>query len=424
MCKFALLLLTSLALAAPVHATEDIVLRHTLSGSALDALATLVLRFNDEQKGKARVLLQDLHGIDDQARRHLPQMALLDDDDSLEYFLTRPRFKPLHQVMKEAGEKLDMQQFLPLVADAVDDNAGRLQALPLGLSLPVLLWNKEAYRQAGLDAELPPKTWWEVQERAGKLFDAGNKCPLTTSRFTWVHLENLSSQHGEPIALRERNGVPKLVLNRLVNVKHLALLASWHKSFYFHYFGPGNEADQKFLSGECSMYTGESALYQRALQSGVAVGMAPLPYYDDVHDVAPGKVMPNGTALWVLAGGKKNDYRIMARFVSFLLRPQVQQEWLQATGYLPMTQIARAGLKGNGATAVLLQAAGPRLSERKPLTTRTKQGDAQVRMHAIVGEEVARIWSDGRPAKEVLDKAMLRVNSLADRPLASGRGGK
>lgn len=416
------LLLLAVSCITPAHAADDVVLRHAVTGQTLDALATLVLRFNDEQKGKARVLLQDLNSLDEVERRKLPQLAFLETDDSLRYFNTLPRFRPLHQVMTEAGEKLDRQQFIPLVADAVDDNTGRLQALPLGLSLPVLLWNKEAYRQAGLDPEKPPKTWWEVQARAGQLFDAGYKCPLTTSRFTWVHLENLSSQHGEPIAVREKSGVPKFVMNRMVNVKHLALLASWQKSFYFHYFGAGNEADQKFISGECSMFTGESALYQRAQQAGVVVGMASLPYYDDVRDAAPAKVMPDGEALWVLAGAKKAEYKVVARFMSFMLRPQVQQEWLQATGFLPMTQAAKAALKAGGVPVLALNGANARMSEHKPITTRAKQsGEAAQRIHAIVGEEVARVWSDGRPAKEALDKAMLRMNSLADRPQVSAR---
>ena len=84
---------------------QEITLRHELEGKALDILATQVLRFNDEQKGKGKVVLQDARGLEN--KHALPQLALLDPDDSMEFFGTRPRFRPLHEVMREGGQKLD-----------------------------------------------------------------------------------------------------------------------------------------------------------------------------------------------------------------------------------------------------------------------------------------------------------------------------
>ena len=398
------------ALAASAQAGEEIILRQALTGKAHGVLATLVQRFNDEQKGRARVLLQDLRTVEVADRRQPPQLALLDSDDSIEFFGTRPRFKPLHQVMSESGERLDARQFFPLLADAVDDPLGRLQALPLGLSLPVLMWNKEDFRKAGLDPENPPKTWWEVQARAASLFDAGVQCPFTSSRFARVHLENLSSQHGEAIAVREKNGATRVALNQLVDVKHIALLASWYKSSYFRYFGAGAESDQKFIAGECAMFTGESALYAEALRGGFGVGVAELPYYDDVRGATPHKVLPDGAALWVLAGHKKHEYKLAARFVSFMLRPKIQQEWVQATAYLPMMPGALKAFQDTGVAPAFLEAATRRLVERKSATTRTRHGSGLNRARDILDQEIAAVWADAKPAKEALDSAMNRIN--------------
>ena len=417
MLRIGWLLLLWFGLGPPALARDEIVLRHALSGKSLDALATLALRFNDEQKGRATVLLQGLSGLDDDARRQLPHLALLDADDGAEFFGTRPRFKMLHQVMAESGEKLGAERFFPLVADAVDDTLGRLQALPLGLSLPVLMWNKDAFRKAGLDPERAPRTWWEVQERAGSLYDAGIKCPFTSSRFAWVHLENLSSQHGEAFAVREKSGATKVALNRLVNVKHIALMASWYKSYYLHYFGSGAESDRKFVAGECAMLTGASSLYAEAARGGFAVGVAELPYYDDVRDATPSKVLPDGAALWILAGHKKKDYQVAARFVSFMLKPQMQLEWVRATGYLPMTPAAIEALKAAGVAPTLLEAATRRLSERKSATLRTKHGAGLNLMREILNEEIAAVWANAKPAKEALDTATRRFNN---RPASAG----
>ncbi len=386
---------------------QDISLRHDLDGKALDTLATLVLRFNDELKGKGRVVLQDSRGLEN--RQVLPELALLDPDDSMEFFGTRPRFRPLHEVMHEAGQKFDAKQFYPQVADAVDDASGRIQALPLGLALPVLFINRTAFRKAGLDPDNPGKTWWELQKTAGEIYDHGGKCPLTTVRFAWVHSENISTQAGE--AVTGKDGKADTVLaNGMVNVKHLALLASWQKSRYFHYSGPAREGNRRFLSGECAMLTGESSLFAEARRAGVDVGIAPLPHYDDVYSPKPADVLPDGAGLWVLAGHKKDDYKLVARFMTFLLRPDVQREWVQATSYLPMTPGAVTALRDSGIPQHLLDAAEKRLSVSHKGSTRVKHGPIRDRLHEFLGEEVAFVWTTDRAAKEALDNAVRRVN--------------
>ncbi|OHC61402.1 MAG: hypothetical protein A2040_12350 [Rhodocyclales bacterium GWA2_65_19] len=388
-------------------------MRHDLDGKRLDTLATLVLRFNDELKGKGRVLLQDVRGLEN--RQALPHLALLDPDDSMEFFGTRPRFRPLHAVMREGRQRLDATKFYPQVADAVNDASGRIQALPIALALPVLFTNREVLRKAGVDPDQPVKTWWELQKVAGEIYDHGGKCPLTTARFAWVHSENVATQHGEPVVGRVGR-VDRVLVNGMVNVKHLALLASWQKSRYFHYSGPGLEGNQRFLSGECAMLTGESSLYAEARRAGLDVGVTALPHYDDVYGVKPADVLPDGAGLWVLAGHKKEDYKLAARFVAFMMRPEVQKEWVHATSYLPMTPVAVTALRDSGIPQHLLDAAQKRLSVSRKGSTRAKHGPIRDRLHEFLGEEVAFVWTTDRPAKEALDNTVRRVNAAIAPP--------
>lgn len=392
---------------------QDISLRHELDGKALDILATQVLRFNDEQKGRGKVVLQDARGVDN--KHALPHMALLDPDDSLEFFGTRPRFRPLHEVMHDAGVKLDAVQFYPQVADAVDDAGGRLQALPLALSLPVLLINRAAMRKAGLDPERQAATWWELQKLAGDLYDKGTKCPLTTGRFAWIHSENITAQAGE--AMTQKTGATeKVLINGMVNVKHLALLASWQKSRYFHYEGPGREGYRRFLGGECAMITAESSLYAEVRRAGLDVTIQALPHYDDVYAAKPGDVLPDGAGLWILAGHGKDENKLAARFVAYLMRPEVQKEWVRITGYLPMMPGALAALRDSDIPPPLLDAAQRRLSVSRKGSTRPKHGPLRDRLHEFLGEEVSFVWSTGRAAKEALDNTARRVNAVLAAP--------
>jgi len=411
----------------PEPVPQELVLRHGITGAALDTLATLVLRFNGEEvklkTGGGRIQLEDVQGVADKAR--LPQLALFDQDDAQAMFETRPRFRPLHQVMAADKKPFDTKRFYPQMLDAVDDLAGKMQALPLALSLPVLFYNKAALTKAGLNPEVPPKTWWETQEYAGKLRDAGSKCPLTSSRFTWVHLENVAAQHGEPLVVKSGKQ-DQLALNNLVNVKHMALLTSWQKSFYFIYSGPGREGDDRFASGECAMLTGESALYARLVKQKPAFpfGVAVLPHYDDVYGARPAQVLPDGAALWVLAADKKPEQQVIARFIAFLLKPEVQREWVRATGFLPMTADAVQALREAGGDPALLAQAEQRLSMQKRDSARTKSGFGRSRIRNILNEEIEFVWGNQKPPKEALDTAVARSASILLAPPDSTKTAK
>jgi len=410
------------AVAPPPAEPQEIVLRHALSGAPIDALATLVLRFNDEEAklktGRGRIQLEDARSIANKAR--LPHLALFDQDDALEMFGSRPRFRPLHQVMTAGKQAFDAKRFYPQMFDAVDDIAGKMQALPLALSLPVLFYNKAAFAKAGLDPDVPPKTWWEVQDYAGKLRDAGSQCPLTSSRFAWVHVENVAAQHNEPLVVK--NGKQdQLALNNMVNVKHMALLTSWQKSFYFIYSGPGREGDDRFVKGECGMLTGESALYARLRKEnpGFPFGVAVLPHYDDVYGVQAAKVLPDGAALWVLAADKKPEQQVIARFIAFLMRPEVQRDWVRATGFLPMSAAAVQALRESGGDPKLLVQAEERLSMPKRDAARTKSGFGRNRIRNILNEEIEFVWGNQKPPKAALDSAVARAAPvLAPAPAA------
>jgi sn-glycerol 3-phosphate transport system substrate-binding protein len=396
-------------MALPLAGAQEIVLRHSLQGKALDALATMTLKFNDGQKGKAKVVLQNTDNLTAQERAQLPAAALFSLDESTLYFSTRPRFVPLYQLLKDSGERIDFGDFYPQITDAISDSAGRMQALPMSLAVPLLFRNKAYFAKAGLDPEKAPATWAEVQDVAGKLFDAGYTCPLTSSYFSRLHAENVSTQHGQGVAGKG----DKAALNTLINVKHLALLISWQKSRYFHYYGPHREAEDKFLSGECAMITADSTLFSRLSPTeGVHAGASSLPYHDDTYTMTPDKVLPEGASLWAIAGKKKDEYKVLARYIKFLLEAQNQRDWVKATAALPMSRSAMVALKDAGAfTPAILNAAEKRLSNTQKDSGVIRNEVSRSRMRAILDEELESVWANKKPAKQALDDAMLRYNS-------------
>lgn len=85
--------------------------------------------------------------------------------------------KPVYEVFKDAGINFDESQFVPTVAGYYTDaKSGHLLSQPFNSSTPVLYYNKDAFKKAGLDPEQPPKTWQELADYTAKLRAAGMKC--------------------------------------------------------------------------------------------------------------------------------------------------------------------------------------------------------------------------------------------------------
>lgn len=68
-----------------------------------------------------------------------------------------PAIKPVHQLFKEAGIPFDPTIYLPAVRGYYSDAAGRMVAMPFNSSTPVLWYNKDAFRKAGLDPNAPQR---------------------------------------------------------------------------------------------------------------------------------------------------------------------------------------------------------------------------------------------------------------------------
>lgn len=310
--------------------------------------------------------------------------------------------------MAKAGEPLNFGELSGDLKAGVVDAKGRLVALPVVYSTPVLFYNKNAFRKAKLDPEQPPKTWFEMQGMLDKLQDAGYACPYTSSWPVWVHIDNVSAVSGVP-AMSEKG---QLTFNGLPQVKHLAMMATWTKANYFKLFGRRDEASAKFHDGECAMISTDSREFTNFRDAkGVELGVAPLPYHDDVYGGRQSS-LADGASLWVGAGRSPAQYKQAAKFVSFLLSPEMQVEMVRAYGGLPLTAAARAAthskvLKDDDKTLEIAYAS-LKGNGGKPAVRVANIDPVRI----IANEELEAVWADKTPAKAALDTSVNRGNAL------------
>jgi sn-glycerol 3-phosphate transport system substrate-binding protein len=259
--------------------------------------------------------------------------------------------KPVYEVMAESGLPFDPNAYLPTVTSYYTTTDGKMLSMPFNSSTPILWYNVDAFKKAGLDPDKPPATWPEVGEYCKKLVAAGYGGGFSTAWISWIQIENFSAWHNIPMGTEE-NGFGGLdtefVYNSPLHVRHIKQLADWQKDKIFVYGGRTNLGDPKFETGEVAMITESSAGYARFKANckfEFHTGM--LPYWPDVPG-APQNTIIGGASLWVLQGHPAEEYKGVAAFFNYLSSPEVQSEWHKATGYLPITIAAYELTKKEG----------------------------------------------------------------------------
>jgi len=413
------LLLLALSGIAPLAAGAEIRLWHGLAGVHGEAIEALAARFNASQPAVRVVpIYKGSHAVYAalaERRKGLAPHLVQADEARTADLAARPRdVRPLWEVLAEARQLIDAR-YVPALAAPYSDAQGRLLALPLSAATPVLYYNRDAFRRARLDSEPALRTWYEMANTLGALIDAGESCGYATAWPAWVLVENMSAWHNQPF-VRQDDGQARLAFNGQLMVRWVSMLASWRKSGYFTYLGRADEAEQRFAAGECMVLTSSSASYAELRERArFEVGVAPLPYFDD-FDAAPQNTLVRGSALWVLAGrGGAAETAGVARFVDFLSRADVQAEWHQRTGNVPLTRIAYELTRAQG---FYRKQPGYEVAVRQVVIRNPtpESGDSRLgalpRIRVIANEELESVWNGGKTPLEALNAAVERGNDL------------
>jgi sn-glycerol 3-phosphate transport system substrate-binding protein len=326
--------------------------------------------------------------------------------------------KSVYQLMADVGEPFDPNGYLPAIAGYYSTADGKMLSLPFNSSTPIMYWNKDAFQKAGLDPEKPPKTWPDTFEAAKKLRAAGLPCGFTAAWVSWTQIENFSAWHNIPLATKANglNGPDAVLeLNNPTVVRHVANLAAAQKDKSFDYGGRTTEPEGKFISGDCGMIQNSIGFYG-AVKAGAKFpfGVTELPYYPDVKG-APQNSIIGGASLWVMGGKKPEEYKGVAKFFTYLSGTDVQRNWHEATGYLPITKAAYQATKASGfydknpgtEVAIIQMTAKPPTENSRGL----RLGNL-VQIRDVIAEDLEAAFAGKSEAKAVLDDAVNRGNAL------------
>jgi sn-glycerol 3-phosphate transport system substrate-binding protein len=265
-------------------------------------------------------------------------------------------FIPISDLASEE-QLADIQaNFLPqiLAFYTVDD---KLWSIPWNTSNPLLYYNKDIFRAAGLDPEKPPRTFDEVMAACQTILaaqvegvDACINFPLT-SWFPeqWLAMQNV------PV-LNNDNGRSGRATESLMDSPELVSIVQWWKEMadkgYYIYSGVTVD-----YNGEAIIFLGKSTAMHINSTAGLTnflffaeaqkfeLGVAPLII---PNENATNGVTVGGASLFISAGYSEAETRAAADFALFLGSKQANVDWHKGTGYIPNRLDSIAQLESEG----------------------------------------------------------------------------
>jgi sn-glycerol 3-phosphate transport system substrate-binding protein len=310
--------------------------------------------------------------------------------------------KPVQTVMDNADIEWDSDAYVPAVKSYYTTPEGALLSMPFNSSTPVMWYNKDLLAAAGVGEV--PTTWDEMFAAADALQANGHECAFSFGWQSWVMIENYLAWHDQPIGTEE-NGFAGLNTEFVFDQSEdltslLQRIADSQADGTFRYGGRRGDSLPLFTTGECAMWMNSSAYYAGiSAQAEFEFGQAMLPLNAKVAD-APQNSIIGGATLWVLEGH---------------VSPEVQADWHQASGYVPITTAAyelsreQGFYEANPGTDTAIRQLS--LNEPTPNSKGLRFGN-YVQVRDIINEELEDLWAGNQTAAEALAEAAARGNML------------
>jgi len=176
--------------------------------------------------------------------------------------------------------------------------SGKIYGLAYTFSTPILFYNADVFRAAGLNPDMPPKTWGEVKAAGLAIVQKtakGGVFPSIFSQFDWVYQAIVLSNGGRVLSEDRR----KLMFADPAAVEAVAVMRDLVRSGAMPKIPEGDATDQ-MMAGNLGMLLTTSA-YQRAMLAASKgkweLRAAPMPAFGD----KPTHPTNSGSALFIMS---------------------------------------------------------------------------------------------------------------------------
>jgi sn-glycerol 3-phosphate transport system substrate-binding protein len=247
---------------------------------------------------------------------------------------------PWDDVATSADDKAWLKSFYPALM-ANGTYKGKVYGIPFQRSTIVLFWNKDAFKEAGLDPEKPPQNWDEMTQMAQKLVkkDASGNVTrwgveVPSTGYAYWMFQAFARQNGQELMNRDGNQT---------NYAHpdvINALQYWRDLGAKYKVMPEGTVEWGTL--RAAFTEGKTAMMWHTTGNLTAVkDNAKFPFGVAMLPASKMRGSPTGGGNFYLFKKTTPEERKAAlAFVKFMTAPERAADWSMATGYVGVSQAA------------------------------------------------------------------------------------
>ncbi|MFS0781282.1 ABC transporter substrate-binding protein [Bacillus sp. 1P06AnD] len=319
----------------------EVVFWHAMSGDAETALKEQVKDFNESQDTyEVKSIFQ---GTYEEALTKFNAVAGTKDAPAImqtfevgtKYMINSKKITPVQTFIDK--ENYDTSQWEKNISNYYQVD-GKQYSMPFNSSTPILVYNKDAFKKAGLDPEKPPRTYDELKKAAKALTikdkSATKQYGFSILNYGWFFEELVAAQGG--LYVDQENGrsgdAKKAVFDGEEGRNAFNLIKDMYDEGTFMNVGQNwDDMRAAFQSGKIAMFLDSSAgIRALADNSPFEVGASYLPVPDEGKREG---VVIGGASLWMGSGISEETQKGAWEFMKYVATPKAQAKWHVMTGY-------------------------------------------------------------------------------------------
>jgi sn-glycerol 3-phosphate transport system substrate-binding protein len=337
------------ATTAPAAAGTKFAFWHAMGGTNGEAVTEMMKRFNGSQtQCVGEAVFQGSY--DDALNKLKAGLQSKDIPASVQMFDLATQVLIDLKVIAPVQDFIDKEKFN--ISDyeanvlAYYSVGGKLYGMPFNTSNPILYYNKDMFKAAGLDPNKPPRTYAEVLDYSKKLTKKGadgkvSQYGYSMAIYGWFFEQMLASSGA--LYLDNGNGrdarATKAVFNSPEGVKIMAWWKEGYDAGVFGNFGRPTADTQKAFDAQQTAMIIESTAGLRARLSAaqgkfeLGTGFLPRPTEDAYK--ASGTII-GGASAYIMKDRPQAEQDCAWSFIKFVSSPDIQAYWHTASGYYPV----------------------------------------------------------------------------------------
>ncbi len=226
---------------------------------------------------------------------------------------------------------------------------GKQYSMPFNTSTPMLYYNKDMFREAGLDPEKPPRTFAEFEEYATKLTKKdGNTTTVyggTFAIYGWFFEQFMAVSNA--LYVNNGNGRDGVPTQAVFNGPEGVQILEWWKRMVdagvMANLGRKTvDARNAFLAGQTAMIIESTATLRGLIDASEGkfeIGTGYLPRPNEEAFEQSGTAIGGGS-LWIINNRSEAEQACAWEFIKFQAAPAQQSYWQTMSGYFPIRKAA------------------------------------------------------------------------------------